>query len=427
MLNEVLENSKNKLIQIIKKSEGLQERKIELERKMQETKDSILKLNQENRSLSIYRKRNPIIEFLMRTFSKQYKLELKTSVDNSQKLSKLNEEIANLRSEKRKLDLDEQTLNPENAKKKLEKMENEDIAINFVVNENPDLAKNPEFMKDLIERDIRYIKFDKSNNTEVYEKYIEKFLPKLEEVKDRTNTDQTFINLAINNAERLLDELRNPKQVEDGKYKIPKRFLFEGLRKTCDEDLECIASGDVADLLYAGREYLREDGNYSIKYGKQMESLYEDKDNFFITHYINASNHLRSTEGTHDIRDSIYKEGLHSSTQGEDCINVLKRTAHGNFEEDKYFMGLMVPDHKIIIMLPRKLLAKNAEEPIWNSDFPEADTQHPGYISPEYVYGYINPFTEEIEENPVPVADRKKYKYHFLDGQTTSVEDRVKY
>ena len=85
MLNEVLENSKNKLIQIIKKSEGLQERKIELERKMQETKDSILKLNQENRSLSIYRKRNPIIEFLMRTFSKQYKLELKTSVDNSQK------------------------------------------------------------------------------------------------------------------------------------------------------------------------------------------------------------------------------------------------------------------------------------------------------------------------------------------------------
>ena len=57
MLNEVLENSKNELMQIIQKSEGLQTRKVELEEEMQETKAAILKLNQENRGLSIYRKR----------------------------------------------------------------------------------------------------------------------------------------------------------------------------------------------------------------------------------------------------------------------------------------------------------------------------------------------------------------------------------
>jgi len=54
MLNEVLENSKNELMQIIQKSEGLQTRKIKLEEEMQETKEAILSLNQENRGLSIY-------------------------------------------------------------------------------------------------------------------------------------------------------------------------------------------------------------------------------------------------------------------------------------------------------------------------------------------------------------------------------------
>ena len=55
MLNEVLEISKNELMQIIQKSEGLQTRKRKLEEEMQETKESILSLNRENRGLSIYR------------------------------------------------------------------------------------------------------------------------------------------------------------------------------------------------------------------------------------------------------------------------------------------------------------------------------------------------------------------------------------
>ena len=54
MLNEVLEISKNELMQIIQKSEGLQTRKRKLEEEMQETKESILSLNRENRGLSIY-------------------------------------------------------------------------------------------------------------------------------------------------------------------------------------------------------------------------------------------------------------------------------------------------------------------------------------------------------------------------------------
>lgn len=427
MLNEVLENSKNELMQIIQKSEGLQTRKVELEAEMQETKAAILSLNQENRGLSIYRKRNPIIEFFMKTFSKQYKQELKTSANNTKKLKELNEKMANLRSEKRKLDLDEQTLNPERAKSQLEKMENTDIAIHMLVNEKPELTKNPEFMKDLVNRNMQYIEYDNSNAPELYMQYIEKMIQKLEEAKERPNANEFAINMPINTAKKILEELNSPKEVEEGKYKIPKRFLFEGLRKSSKRDLELLEKGEMIDILSVGRDYLREDGCYKLEYGKKLEELYEDKDKFLVMHYINASYHFRGKYETIAIRDNIYKEGLHSSIQGMDCINALDRTAHGNFEDDKSFMELMAPEHKIIIMLPRKLLAKNAEEPIWNSDFPEADIQHPGYISPEYVYGYINPDTEEIEENTIPVSDRKRYKYQFLNGQTTSVDDRTKY
>ena len=427
MLNEVLEISKNELMQIIQKSEGLQTRKRKLEEEMQETKEAILSLNRENRGLSIYRKRNPIVEFFMKTFSKQYKQELKTSANNTKKLKELNEKMTNLRSEKRKLDLDEQTLNPERAKGQLEKMENTDVAIHMLVNEKPELTKNPEFMKDLLNRNMRYIEYDNSDEPELYMQYIEKMIQKLEEAKEIHNANEFAINMPINTAKKILEELNSPKEVEKGKYKIPKRFLFEGLRKSSKRDLELLEKGEMIDILSVGRDYLREDGCYKLEYGKKLEELYEDKDRFLIIHYINASCHFRGKDETIEIKDNIYKEGLHSSIQGMDCINALDRTAHGNFEDDKSFMELMTLEHKIIIMLPKKLLAKNAEEPIWNSDFPEADIQHPGYILPEYVYGYINPDTEEIEENTIPISDRKKYKYQFLNGQTTCVYDRIKY
>lgn len=427
MLNEVLENSKKELIQIIQKSEALQKRKAELEEEMQQTKADIISLNQENRSLSVYRKRNPIIEFFMKTFSKKYKQELKDSASNSKELTKLNEKMTNLRSEKRKLDLDEQTLNPERAKGQLEKMENTDVAIHMLVNEKTELTKNPEFMKDLINRNMQYIEYDNSNEPELYMQYIEKMIQKLEEAKERNNANEFTINITINTAKKILEELNSPKEVEEGKYKIPRRFLFEGLRKSGKKDLELLEKGEMINILSVGRDYLREDGCYKQEYGKKLEELYEDKDRFLVIHYINASYHFRAKDETMAIRDNIYKEGLHSSIQGMDCINTLDRTAHGTFEEDKSFMELMSPDHKMIIMLPKKALNKNSEEPIWGSDFPEADIQHPGYIFPEYIYGYINPDTEEIEENPISVENRKKYKYQFLNGQTTCVDDRVKY
>ena len=55
----------------------------------------------------------------------------------------------------------------------------------MLVNEKTELTKNPEFMKDLINRNMQYIEYDNSNEPELYILYIEKMIQKLEEAKER--------------------------------------------------------------------------------------------------------------------------------------------------------------------------------------------------------------------------------------------------
>ena len=88
----------------------------------------------------------------MKTFSKKYKQEVKASADNSKRLKELNEKMTTLRAEKRKLDLEEQTLNPERAKNQLEKMGNTDVAIHMLVSERPELTKRTKVYERFIKK-----------------------------------------------------------------------------------------------------------------------------------------------------------------------------------------------------------------------------------------------------------------------------------
>ena len=72
MLQEVLQNTKGELVNIIQKVERLQQEKKQIELKIQEIKEEILNLNKTNRSLSIYTKRNPIVEFFIKHFFKYF-------------------------------------------------------------------------------------------------------------------------------------------------------------------------------------------------------------------------------------------------------------------------------------------------------------------------------------------------------------------
>lgn len=304
MLQEVLQNTKGELVNIIQKVERLQQEKKQIELKIQEIKEEILNLNKTNRSLSIYTKRNPIVEFFMKTFSRKYKQELTEVSTNNKRLEELNQEMSNLRTEKRKLDLEEQVLNPELAKSQLNKMNKKSVAIQMVITKNANITKNPDFMKDLISLDLKYIEYDKSNSEELYVQYLEGIKTKLEEEKSKQDSNKFLIDIPLKTAKDLISKLRNPKEVGEGKYNIPNRFLFESLRKTSKRDLGSIGTTKIIDILSNGREYLREDGKYNKDYGKKIEELYEDKNKILYQHIINSNEHFKNSQEIGLIKDN---------------------------------------------------------------------------------------------------------------------------
>lgn len=206
MLQEVLQNTKGELVNIIQKVERLQQEKKQIELKIQEIKEEILNLNKTNRSLSIYTKRNPIVEFFMKAFSRKYKQELTEVSTNNKRLEELNQEMSNLRTEKRKLDLEEQVLNPELAKSQLNKMNKKSVAIQMVITKNANITKNPDFMKDLISLDLKYIEYDKSNNEELYVQYLEGIKTKLEEEKSKQDSNKFLIDIPLKTAKDLISK-----------------------------------------------------------------------------------------------------------------------------------------------------------------------------------------------------------------------------
>ena len=89
-------------------------------------------------------------------------------------------------------------------------------------------------------------------------------------------------------------------------------------------------------------------------------------------------------------------------------------------------MDMFEPDYKVIIMIPKEAFKEGSNIPIWGLNLPEADEEHPGFILPEYIYGFIDPTIEKIEKNPVPLEQRTKYQYKFLNKQTKCMEESIR-
>ena len=89
-------------------------------------------------------------------------------------------------------------------------------------------------------------------------------------------------------------------------------------------------------------------------------------------------------------------------------------------------MDMFEPDYKVVIMIPKEALKEGSNIPIWGLDRPEADEEHPGYILPEYIYGFVDPITEKIEKNPISLEERTKYPYKFLNKETVCMSNQTR-
>lgn len=430
MLEEVLENIKKELRDSIEQEKQIDVRKQEVEAELKEINAEISKLEKENSKLlpTIHKKRNTIIAFFVKNFSRQYKEATQKEAENRSKLDELRKKESELSKEKEAINLKNPTSVEEtikNKEKELEKLEDKETAIKTAISRNPELMANPEFMKDLLSEDLSYIKYDNSNNPMVYQAYLHKIREILEEKIKRPAENTWVTNVVLDRVKTISEEINNPQEVEKGKYKIPHRFLFESLRKSSEYDLDGIEQSPKIDFAVDSSKYMDFDGEYSEEYGKSIESLYEDKDKYLLMHRVNASFFRAEEEYATEKEENIFRDGLRASGQGAGCVNALHRTTTGNYQREGTFLNMIVPDYTVLIMIPKEAFKEGSNIPIWGLDRPEADEDHLGYILPEYIYGVIDPNTEKIEKNPIPLEQRTTYKYKFLNNQLECMDDRI--
>lgn len=431
MLEEVIKSMKKDLRDSIEEKKQIDSRKQEIEEELKELKEKISELDKENSKLlpTIYKKRNFIIALLLKAFSREYKENIQKEADNKRLLDELRKREEKLFKEKESINLKDPTADKKTIKdksKELEKLEDRETAIKTAILRNPELTANPEFMKDLLNEDLRYIKYDKSNSPIVYQEYLQKISDKLEEKCKRPAENTWVTNVVLDRVRTICEEINNPKEVENSKYKIPQRFLFESLRKYSDYDLQDIETDPKIDMFAEGSTYIQYDGMFSKDYGKSFEELYENSDKYMLVHKVNASFIFEPREDALEKRENIFKDGLHSSTQDEGCVNSLLRTTLGNYQNGVTFMDMFEPDYKVVIMIPKEALKEGSNIPIWGLDRPEADEEHPGYILPEYIYGFVDPITEKIEKNPILLEERTKYPYKFLNKETVCMSNQTR-
>ena len=109
-------------------------------------------------------------------------------------------------------------------------------------------GKNKEFMERAIDEDYTLIKFDQTDEIELYNKA-------LELVKNTEN------NIHREDIENLQRELYQPKKVPDGKYKIPRKYILQGIRNEIET---MITEGALSITVY--------DGEFNEDFGKQIQN-----------------------------------------------------------------------------------------------------------------------------------------------------------
>jgi len=313
---------------------------------------------------------------------------------------------------------------------KIEKLANKDSLIYMLYNEKPELFENPSFMKELLEEKVEYIIYDRSDNDDVYKNYViqlqkcaaskygvedvvisyenqEKYADYLEKLGIPVNCIFYFATINM-----IVCEIDNPKKPDDGKYKIPHKYMFEILRKAMlsyilkgkKVNSETIDREALFSLLDRAYRYFPNDCVFPYSYGKSLENLYLNNNNYLYYAGVFAS----------DL-EKVFRDGYYVN-YGVDLMR--------NFWEahtiDSTFIQLLQPtaygrDSKIIVSVPKdnkRIVGTNGK---FVADVSQFGGVNQKYLMPEYVVGACVTENGEVKfvENPIRIEDRSKYSNHF--------------
>lgn len=243
---------------------------------------------------------------------------------------------------------------------------------------NPEyFGADVEFMCSAVEEDYKLIKFDKTNNSNVYITAIQAWCK---------NTIGGKIFERNGSLKILMDEIQKPREVQNGKYKIPREYLWESIR-------------DSLALNKEPSSYLNMDGRVSQQYGEQLEELYRNPD-------ILVGMHNFTDES--DKEQKILKKGLLEAQTNHKYQTLYSTVAYKgspdrsiNFVNMLGYIGAsgMGTQHKVaVLVFPKNVLDSNNPIPIWGSEKGESG---PNYVLPRYIYGIV-----KLDENGEPILEK---------------------
>ena len=424
MIKELVINEEKN---ILKKLNEYEMAKKECER-LKEREEQLNEIIKETNPLNIHYP-TPVVEqkfnIFQRMFSRKYKEYIKKIEEYEDKVKVVREEIeknnqenieAKEELEKVKLKITKyenimSQINIEELNQRFIDLKDERKAIRVLLELHPNLSENVEFMKEAVEIDINNIQYDRTNDLNLYLNLLE-HLKKDSKLKGKFEKSGRSLEDYIGEIQK---ELIDPKKVEQGKYKIPIKYLYEAIRMDIPE-LETEQS-----LLFGNvNKYNNEDGKHPKEIGEKIQQLYEDEGNYLLVHRI-----FYTSGGA--LAKVICSEGLKCCMHDEWSINNLKRTTWGTYQKGTCFSDFLRDsgEDKILISIPKKTLDEN--ECIWGSDSKKITTRNgaAGYVLPQYIVGFVNAADNTFVENQIPVQERKKYRYRFRNGETiSSIEER---
>lgn len=432
VVEEKLEEQRKAIEEQISHYESLEQKKNAVLTQMLQMQEEISQIDvdisnekSKNMGLSTMRVKNKFAKFLLKTFSQKYRRELDIQKDIKLKIENLKRKQHELVVDRGKLYETQKGFEDEmrkydiiNIKEKLEQQKDADFAIEMLLEEHPELAEDIAFMKDLVGRSTQYISYDKTDSSEVYSKFADSF----ESKSKKSRIDPVELPLYEKLATKLRNELENPKECNEGTYKIPHKYLFDAIKRIYTIKKPKRSDYEMSNTLTALSTYFKLDGKLPLEYGEKIQDMFEDEKSYLFMHKVDINEVPQSVANTR-IK-AICKEGLTCSGQGESHISSLSTTTVANYQDDGSFLAMLAPDNKVFMMIPKKAIDEEHKIPVWGADTPNPkyEKREKNYVLPEYVVGYIDKENTRFVDNPVPEEERTQYKYHFYEGEQKALD-----
>lgn len=269
------------------------------------------------------------------------------------------------------------------------KLHNIEISLDDKLNYCTSLRKNKEFMMEAIKKNIDCIKYDETNDLDVYRSYL-----------NLVSKSEQVIGLSANN---LLLKLNDSNFLNKLDFKFL-NYLFESIKKNfIPDDIE-----KIKEL-------------YDSNLGIELRSLYERDDIVLGLHGCNIKNDINGN-------NVIFQNGLKSSSQ-TGATNQLDRTvAYGDnisllemFSYNAANFGGGLSAYNYIITIPKEAFDKENPLPIWGTNTPGNGEN---YLLPDYVYGYYVCYFDKI--SPIirnQCVNKTSYNYAYVNGNTNNPID----